>query len=204
MAEGSITVEQLRAAAQRLAATAQAASEELNSQDGKLGDGDLGITLSKGWTEVASEAESWPDDLGQSFLAMAKAFQRVSSSSFGTLIATGLMSAAKTTKGRSEASWAETAALLAGARDAMMMRGKGALGDKSVLDSLDAMARAAEDRDRPDDLFAAVAGAADDALAAYRDKPNKLGRARMFGDKSIGLDDPGMLAVKRLVDGLSV
>jgi dihydroxyacetone kinase-like protein len=39
-------------------------------------------------------------------------------------------------------------------------------------------------------------------LNTYRDRPSKLGRARMFGDKSIGLDDPGMLALRRVVDAL--
>ena len=41
------------------------------------------------------------------------------------------------------------------------------------------------------------------ALDRFRDQPNQLGRARMFGAKSIGLDDPGMLAFRRLLDGLT-
>ena len=45
--------------------------------------------------------------------------------------------------------------------------------------------------------------ATDQALDRFRDQPNKLGRARMFGEKSIGLDDPGMLAFRRLLDGLT-
>ena len=33
-------------------------------------------------------------------------------------------------------------------------------------------------------------------------QPAKQGRARIFGDKSIGLDDPGMVAFKRVVEAL--
>lgn len=196
------TTEHLRRAAAALADKAEAAAEELNGQDAKLGDGDLGITVSKGWREVAKEAEALPDDLGQAFLACAKAFQRVSSSSFGTLVATAFMSAARATKGRSEAEWSEVSGLLAGARDAMMARGRGSLGDKSLLDAVDAAARETAGLEEPAALLAAADRAIDEALEAYRERPNRLGRARMFGEKSIGLDDPGMLAFRRLLDGL--
>ncbi len=151
---------------------------------------------------MANEAEALPEDLGQSFLACAKAFQRVSSSSFGTLVATAFMSAAKATKGRSEADWSEVSGLLTGARDAMIARGRGSLGDKSLLDAVDAVAPATEGLGEPAEILAAADRATDRALDRFRDQPNKLGRARMFGEKSIGLDDPGMLAFRRLLDGL--
>ena len=197
------TTEHLRRAASTVAERAEAAAEELNGQDAKLGDGDLGITVSKGWREVAGVAETLPEDLGQAFLACAKAFQRVSSSSFGTLVATAFMSAAKATQGRSEAEWREVAVLLAGARDAMTARGRGSLGDKSLLDAVDAAAAAAEGLDDPAEILAAIDRATDEALDRFRAQPSKLGRARMFGEKSIGLDDPGMLAFRRLLDGLT-
>jgi dihydroxyacetone kinase-like protein len=196
------TSEHLRRAAAAIADRAQAAADELNAQDAKLGDGDLGITVSKGWREVVAEAANLPEDLGQAFLACAKAFQRVSSSSFGTLVATGFMSAAKATKGRSEVAWNEISSLLAGARDAMLARGRGSLGDKSLLDALDAVASATAGLDDPVEILAAADRATDQALDKFRQQPNKLGRARMFGEKSIGLDDPGMLAFRRVLDGL--
>ena len=39
-------------------------------------------------------------------------------------------------------------------------------------------------------------------LDAFRDRPNRVGRARMFADKTIGLDDPGMVALQRMVESL--
>jgi phosphoenolpyruvate---glycerone phosphotransferase subunit DhaL len=202
MSLDAITVDRLRDAGRRIATAVAAAAEELNAQDAKLGDGDLGITVAKGWAEVSRQADALPEDLGQAFHTMAKAFQRASPSSFGTLTATAFMSAAKATKGRMQAPWEETSKLLGGARDAMMARGKGTLGDKSVLDMIDAMAKATEGLSARRDLLQAVDSAAHLALETFRDKPSKLGRARMFGEKSIGLDDPGMLAVRRMLDGL--
>lgn len=197
------TSEHLRAAAAALAERAEAVADELNGQDAKLGDGDLGITVSKGWREVANDAAQLPEDLGLAFLAGAKAFQRVSSSSFGTLVATAFMTTAKACKGRSEVPWDEVSGLLAGARDAMMARGRGSLGDKSLLDVVDAVAAATEGLEAPDQLLAAADKATDEALTSFRDRPNKLGRARMFGERSVGLDDPGMLAFRRLLDALT-
>ena len=40
------------------------------------------------------------------------------------------------------------------------------------------------------------------ALDACRAQPNRIGRARMFAEHSIGLDDPGMVAVQRMVEAL--
>jgi dihydroxyacetone kinase-like protein len=196
----TITTADLKAAARRIAAGVASATDELNALDGQLGDGDLGITVGRGWQAVADAADTFPDDLGKAFLAAAKAFQSVSSSSFGTLVATAFMSAAKLTMGKTEIAVADVPALLTAARDAMMARGKGALGDKTVLDSLDAVIEAVSGA--PESMAALAEKAAVAALDDFRAKPNKLGRARMFAEKSMGMDDPGMVAFRRIVGAL--
>ena len=95
MVTGTLDVGVLRHAAIKAAAAAAAAAEELNAQDARLGDGDLGITVVGGYNEIAGEAELFTD-LGQAFLLCAKAFQRASASSYGTLTATAFMAVAKT------------------------------------------------------------------------------------------------------------
>ena len=197
------TASDIKRAVALLADGAEAAADFLNSADGRLGDGDLGITVAKGWREAADRAGAMPDDVGLTFLALAKAFQAASSSSFGTLTATALMSAAKACKGRQAVPWSELSALLAGARDAMMARGKGELGMKSVLDMIDALAAATAGRDTPATLATAAKLAAEQTLERFRDKPNGLGRARVYADKSIGIDDPGMLAVTVMLAALT-
>ena len=126
-----------------------------------------------------------PDDVGMAFLAAAKAFQRVSSSSFGTLTATALMAAAKRTKGRSDIPWSEVPALVAAARDAMIERGKGALGDKSVLDVLDAVAVAIDRLDDPDAMLTAASGAAD-RVDYVTTKSALLGLTRAIAMETVG------------------
>jgi len=40
------------------------------------------------------------------------------------------------------------------------------------------------------------------ALDEFRGLPCKQGRARIYGKKTIGIDDPGMVVVRKLVEGL--
>ncbi|MHB2266021.1 DAK2 domain-containing protein [Aliihoeflea sp. PC F10.4] len=187
----------LKSALVRTAKGTEAAAGELNAADGQLGDGDLGITVSKGFAEAA--AADLPADVGLALLECAKAFQRVSSSSYGTLVATGFMAAAKGAKGSETLDPASLPSLVAAARDAMIARGKGELGAKSVLDSLDACAVAIEGA-TSDDMAAKAVQSAHDTLEAFKGRPCKLGRARMFAEKSAQLDDPGQLAFLRIVE----
>jgi dihydroxyacetone kinase-like protein len=182
-----------------MAAKMGEAAADLNAADAALGDGDLGITVSRGFAEAA--AAELPADVGLAFMECAKAFQRVSASSFGTLMATALMALAKSLKGRDDLDVTETSALAETALAAMMARGKGALGDKTVLDVLDAIARAT--RDAPTgEIYGRARGAARAALEEFKGKPNKLGRARMFAEASIGRYDPGQLALVWMVEAL--
>ena len=194
-----ITAPALTAAVRQVATAAAGFAAELNAADGALGDGDLGVTVSRGFLE-ASSAEL-PADVGLAFMECAKAFQRVSSSSYGTLVATAFLSAAKVTKSRDRVPTAEIPAIVRGALAAMMARGKGSLGDKTVLDSLDAVVTALEGVPEGDMLPVAIA-AAQDVVETFKGKPNKLGRARMFGAGSIGLVDPGQLAFLRVAEAL--
>ena len=130
----------------RIAAHMETVADELNALDGQLGDGDLGVTMTRGGRALQDILPTLPADVGMALMACAQAITKVSGSSYGTLLATGLLAAAKATRGRTEVPWSETAALLRGALEAMSARGKAAVGDKTVLDALDAAAGAAEGR----------------------------------------------------------
>ncbi|GGE06053.1 dihydroxyacetone kinase subunit L [Aureimonas endophytica] len=197
---GTIDRADLKTALARIATAMQGeAAAELNAADGALGDGDLGITVSRGFAEAA--AADLPADLGLAFMECAKAMQRVSSSSYGTLLATAAMSAAKALKGRETFETGECRVLIEGALAAMIARGKGSLGDKTVLDVLDAVAKAMEGTEGAA-LYDRSLAAARATLEDFKSRPNKLGRARMFGDGSIGLYDPGQLAMVRIIEGM--
>jgi dihydroxyacetone kinase-like protein len=178
-------------------------ADSLNALDGQLGDGDLGVTMVRGGREVKAVAGELPPAIGEALMKAAQAFTRVSGSSYGTLVATGLMSAAKATRGRTEVPWSEMSALIAGAFEAMRTRGKAELGNKTVLDTLNAAAEATRGLDEPRAILAAAEKAVAETMDRMRNTPAQIGRARIFGDKSIGMDDPGMVAFAEMLKGLA-
>ncbi|WP_182422381.1 dihydroxyacetone kinase subunit L [Aureimonas sp. ME7] len=173
--------------------------QELNAADAVLGDGDTGSMLARVIARMAEVPVEGDADLGASFAALAKATLSATGSSLGTLIATALMSLAKATKDRREANWSELPELLRGARDAMLARGGASLGDKTVLDGLDAVAFALEGVATPAAASEAAGWGAARAVSDFKPRPCRIGRARMFPEKSVGSDDPGMLALAKLV-----
>lgn len=193
----------LAAAVARANAAMPGLEQELNAADSKLGDGDTGGMLARLVGSLAKAQAPADADLGATFSAYARAAATATGSSLGTLFATALLTMSKATKGKSEVPWSELSPLLESAREAMMARGGAKLGDKTVLDALDAVAAAVRGLDDPAAIGAAATKAADDALDQFRGQPNKIGRARMFADASVGLDDPGMLAFARLTKVLA-
>jgi dihydroxyacetone kinase-like protein len=199
----SLDCSSLKAGIARLHEAAIRDFDKLNEADAALGDGDLGITLKRGMELVTQAADELPDDLGKALLQCARAFTKSSGSSYGTLMATGLMAMAKNLKGKTSIEAAGIAELTELARDAMQARGKAELGGKTVLDSLDAIASATAGKQSAEEIAMAAAGAVDHALDVFRDKQASIGRARMFGEKTIGMDDPGMLAMQTIVKALT-
>ena len=95
--------------------------------------------------------------------------------------------------------------MLTGVQQALSQRGGAALGDKTMLDSIAFMTlhcRCAKPQAGPQALKEAAMRGAQQALDELRQQPNRIGRARMFAERSIGMDDPGMVAVRRMTQAL--
>ena len=198
-----ITTDSIKTAATKIAQLMEESADELNAADGLLGDGDLGITMVRGFREIIEVRDSLPDDVGMALFQCAKAFTKSSGSSYGTLLATGLMSVAKKKKGQQEIQVEEISALLNDALDAMKQRGKAELGDKTVLDVIAASSQAAKDQSDGSSVLKAINDAVTSTIDEFRSRQSKIGRARIFSEKSIGLDDPGMLALRKMLEALS-
>ena len=76
--------------------------EDFNAADGKIGDGDLGVTILHGLEEVNNNIGKFTDDMGSNFMICSQAFVKKSGSSFGTLIAFSFMNISKNKKGKTE------------------------------------------------------------------------------------------------------
>lgn len=199
----ALTVDVIKAAINRLTSTAEKYQGELNECDSQLGDGDLGVTLVRGFHTIEKASGQLPEDVGKALLLCARGFTQVSGSTYGTLMATAGMAVAKRTTGRTSVPWDEMHDLLGEAIDAMSRIGKAQLGDKTVLDALEAVRVAVKGMTDPELMAKAAHQAAADATEEFKGKPCRQGRARIWAEKSIGMPDPGMVAMVRMLGSLA-
>ena len=172
--------------------------DEFNAADGKIGDGDLGITILNGLEEINNNIEKFTDDLSINFMLCSQAFVKKSGSSFGTLIAFSFMNISKNLKGKNTCDNKDIITMIDTAMNTIQKRGKTKVGDKTILDTLDFISRnlkTTKDNINYPELFKL---STKEALNAFKGKKILIGRARMFEDKTKDLDDPGMLALHKL------
>ena len=171
--------------------------DDFNAADGKIGDGDLGVTILHGLEEVNNNINKFNDDMGANFMLCSKAFVKKSGSSFGTLIAFSFMNISKNLKGKSECNHEDILSIFEISLKTILERGKTNLGDKTIADSLDLIIRNLKNNQNYAEVFKS---STKQALEDFKGKKIKIGRARMFEDKTKDLDDPGMFALYRLAN----
>ena len=169
--------------------------DEFNVADGKIGDGDLGITILNGFEEINNNINKFSDDMSANFMICSQAFVKKSGSSFGTLIAFSFMDISKSLKGKKECNHEDIISIFETALKTIQERGKTKLGDKTIVDSLDLIIKKLKDNKNYPEAFKS---ATKQALEDFKGKKILIGRARMFEDKTKNLDDPGMLALNKL------
>ena len=180
---------------QKLLEEAKNSYDDFNSADGKIGDGDLGVTILHGLEEINNTINKFSDDIGANFMLCSQAFVKKSGSSFGTLIAFSFMNISKNLKGKTECNHDDIISIFETALKTILERGKTNLGDKTIADTLDLMIKNLKDNQNYSDVFKS---STKQALEDFKGKKIRIGRARMFEDKTKDLDDPGMFALNRL------
>ena len=180
---------------QKLLDEAKNSYDEFNAADGKIGDGDLGVTILHGLEEVNNNIGKFSDDMGANFMICSQSFVKKSGSSFGTLIAFSFMNISKNLKGKSECNHEDILSIFEISLKTILERGKTNLGDKTIADSLDLIIKNLKNNQNYSEVFKS---STKQALDNFKGKKIKIGRARMFEDKTKDLDDPGMFALNKL------
>ena len=180
---------------EKLLAQAKKSYDEFNAADGKIGDGDLGVTVLNGLEEINNNKTNFKDDMGANFMLFSQAFVKKSGSSFGTLIAFSFMNISKNLKGKTSCDHNDIINIFETALKTILERGKTKLGDKTIADSLDLIIKKLKDNTSYSEIFKS---ATKQALEDFKGKKILVGRARMFEDKTKDLDDPGMFALNKL------
>ena len=183
--------------------------EFLIALDGKVGDSDLGITMSKAFAAAAEalHAEGEAAGIAKLLRTAGATMARVAPSTMGTLTATGFLRASKACDGIDALGTAEIAAFWRAYRDGIAERGKAKVGDKTLLDVLDPVAVTLEAQAIAGaslaNALAAAAKAAEDALEATKTMVAQHGKAAAFQEKTVGLQDAGATVGMLLITSMS-
>ncbi len=105
------------------------------------------------------------------------------------------MNISKKLKGKTECNHEDIVDIFETALKTILERGKTNLGDKTIADSLDLIIKKLKDNQNYSEVFKS---ATKQALDDFKGKKIKIGRARMFEEKTKDLNDPGMFALNKL------
>ena len=188
-----ITTADIARAIDCIHARISAIRDELNAADRVLGDGDTGMTVEQIVEVWHNVARGLPDDVGQALTVLGRETRRASGSTLGSVIGIALSAAGKQAIGHVQIDRDRTIEMLTAATSAIASRSGATQGDKTVLDALvrieQSLAKAHSDA-----LLETALGAAASAISDFREREARVGRARIYGARSVGHDDPGMLA----------
>jgi dihydroxyacetone kinase-like protein len=191
----ALRAEDLVALLARLKGLMEEKKEFLTDLDGKVGDSDLGITMSKGFAAAADAVAGTADPTGKVLARAGMAIAKAAPSTMGTLVATGFMRGGKALEGVDAIGTAEMRRFWRAFLDGIVERGKAKPGDKTVVDALGPLVAALEQAEAAGaSLAAALDGAVAAAAAgveATKGMVSQRGRAAAFQEKTRGIPDAG-------------
>jgi len=182
----------------RLREVMEARRNFLIELDGKVGDSDLGLTMSKGFAAAAEAVAGSTEPIGKVLMRGGMAIAKAAPSTMGTLMATGFMRGGKALEAATRMGTAEALRFFEAFLGGVQERGKAKPGEKTVVDALvpavEALRTAAAEGRTLSEAFAAAAHGAAEGLAATREMVAQHGKAACFQEKTRGLEDAGATA----------
>ncbi len=167
---------------------------ELIDLDRAIGDGDHGENMDRGFKAVVAKLdEGGIADVQGVLKVVASTLMSKVGGAAGPLYGTAFLRAAKACDGDVDSSG--VVALIEGALDGIVSRGKATTGEKTMVDAwtpaLEAARAAAESGATPTATLRAAADAAAKGAEATIPLQATKGRASYLGERSIGHQDPG-------------
>ncbi|HYY31258.1 MAG TPA: dihydroxyacetone kinase subunit DhaL [Chthoniobacterales bacterium] len=192
----NISSAQIESWIERFAAHIAEQKDYLTQLDAAIGDADHGANMHRGMKAVlAKKAETQNSDIGGFLKMVAMTLISTVGGASGALYGTFFLQASSSAASKTELSPAEFGALLDKGLAGIVLRGKAAIGDKTMVDSLQpgikAYKRSLEAGEPLKEALAAALTAADEGLKSTIPLVARRGRASYLGERSAGHADPG-------------
>jgi phosphoenolpyruvate---glycerone phosphotransferase subunit DhaL len=205
----AITTARLVAMFTAIAASLSADKDRLCALDGVIGDADHGVAMELGFNAVRdalSAIDATATEPTAAFNLAAKSFLNAVGASSGPLYATALMRAGAAVKGKQVLDEADIAQVIQAMAKGIEERGKGAPGEKTMIDAWQPAALAiteakANGKNLSQSLDAAVQAATAGAEATKAMIATK-GRSARLGERSLGHMDPGAASAVTIITAI--
>lgn len=172
----------------------------LSQLDAKIGDGDHGLNMARGAMaaeEALEELDDFPN-VKEVLQAAGEAFVMNVGGSAGPLYGAGILAAAEVVDEKSKLNAETLEKVFNAVVEAIQKRGRAVKGDKTMLDVLipirDTFSKENTAGKALEQILTEAKDAARDGVEFTKTIPAKKGRASYFGDKSIGVEDPGAMS----------
>lgn len=200
-----LTLDETRAMVLAVAHAIIDAEPVLTDADRALGDGDHGVGMQRGFRAMIEAIDAQdPRDLRDLYQIAGNALLTTMGGASGVVFGSLFLAGGKTLRGAVHFGSHELSHLLNRSLGDVMKRGGAAPGDKTMIDALaPAAAAALSSIDAPlRESIVAVASAAEAGKEASKDLIATMGRAKVFGERSVGLPDAGAISVSIILNAM--
>ena len=182
-----------------------AAEDELTDIDSRFGDADHGLTMNKIAGAISDAVDQSEGGIQSMLDDAAMAVMTLNGGSAVPLWHTWLDGMQEAAPEGDEIDVAGLQAVFAQALEELSDMSGAKVGDKTMMDALIPASRAvaAYGGDDENELFAAAAKAAMEGAEATRGFVSKFGRAKSYGEKTLGTPDAGAMSMAYFFQGLA-
>lgn len=199
-----ITKDELAARLKNACAEVRAAEGELTEIDSHFGDADHGLTMVKIANAIEGAVDEADGGIQEMLDDVAMAVMVLNGGSAVPLWNTWLDGLQEEAPEADAADAAQLKAMFANALEELSDMSGAAVGDKTMMDAFipacEAIAACEGDEAA---LFEAAAVAAEEGAENSKNFPSKFGRAKSYGDMTIGTPDAGAVSMARFFRGLA-
>ncbi|MDC7125649.1 MAG: dihydroxyacetone kinase subunit DhaL [Spirochaetales bacterium] len=171
--------------------------------DSAIGDGDLGLTMERGFKAAYQLSITIKDEQpGKILMKSGMEIAKVAPSTMGTLMGTGFMRGGKAVLNKEELTADDLTEFFCAFLQGVIDRGKAKTGEKTILDVLDPLVKEMKNTNTEDisEVLQAAVNGAKAGLEAEKNMISQHGKAAVFREKTLNQEDPGSVAVYIMVE----
>lgn len=179
----------------------------LTEIDEKIGDGDHGIGMARGFLAVKERLPMFrPDSVNELFKEVGMILLDAMGGASGVIFGTMFISGCGAVSPKAALSIKELAPMMKRSLEKIKERGGAEVGDKTMVDSyepaVEALLAAEQKGSTLEEALKAAKEAAQKGASGTKDYGARRGRAESYGDQSRGFPDPGAVSVGIIMDAM--